>query len=1155
VSQTFGNGSNGTTPTPVPGPAECVRSGRATLLGGEALPHSVVAVSYALELALPDPNNATATRFTGTVTGTLRATQRTSCFMVHAVGLETLALTVTVDGRLAETEVVREEANMWSVVNLKGNATLEEGSVVVYVTKYAGSVGTARPDGLYRGRNAVGAHDAGLMLATHMQYLHAREVFPVLDEPAFKALWTATIAVPEVLARDGTSVLFNTPEDVPAQRVEGGLRYHAFEQTLIPLAPYLVALAVGDFDVVAVTQADGLVHEIVGPRGASAYLSYALDASRTIVAAYEGELGAAARGYTLRSMTKRIRHVASAFAGGAMENMGLIIYANSNLLVDPVSSTLAERQRVKVVMAHELAHMWFGDLVTTVSWRQLFNNEGMAEYMQYVAVDHTDPDWNLWTMTTGEGYLATRQRALRLDLAGSNSPVIVNATAKGDNNAITYVKGACINRQVHALVGTSTYREAMTDDYLSKYKLGNANVDQWIQAVADAVAASAAGGSELARAAPHVARDLLTKAGFPVVTITTTDGAGNITAAAAQAPVAAAGALAGTLWHVAVPLSIRTAAAGHREVAKLDLNFAGAAGAASRIYTRDPADGDHVFATVADAGSFYGLVRYDSLATWKAASSYYASPATAQSKRVTFFQSMVALVETSNDLIEVLSAGTAAATPTCVAPFDKVPPVGSVTKADALEVIRLLLEAWAPLARAVEGNATLVAEVAAGIETLVKPAADDLGFGVPVPNPSPSPTPSPNGSNGTNASLAASTASLRALSSRRLGSGSTDLSEVLRRDAATAVEREVAAARRASRRIAMGPAYRALRRAASLRRDDDDSATGRDAEAGVFAAAGRRLLSYAAAGGNNNNNNNNNNDIDSVLEEDAEDELARASVMFYAVYFAVADYQDQASRVFAGFHKEGKTVPQDVLEAVLWGAMRAGSEEDVQAVLATYKSLNGTAMAGYYAFALGGARADDCDAAIAAISNDIEDDRVALENLAGSLRLNPDCKAKAWARFKTIAPVFWGAEGRTVREIERTPFLSDSFIGAFATEEEYFALEAFLLAHTDKLPIEYVRSVLSRAALGVNVLRANSGDPPFVPPEVTPTPTPEPPAPSPEPEKGGGGSKVLYIVLGVAGGLALLGGVGYFAMRRPTHDRVPGFESPLVRDSRAQYSS
>ena len=156
-----------------------------------------------------------------------------------------------------------------------------------------------------------------------------------------------------------------------------------------------------------------------------------------------------------------------------MENWGLVTYRESCLLVDPKESSAGTKQYVALIVGHELAHMWFGNLATLEWWTHLWLNEGFASFIEYMCVDHCFPEYDIWTQFMDADYT----RALRLDALNNSHPieVVVGHPAECDEifDAISYSKGASVIRMLHQYMGDEMFRKGL-NHYLTKFQYKNA---------------------------------------------------------------------------------------------------------------------------------------------------------------------------------------------------------------------------------------------------------------------------------------------------------------------------------------------------------------------------------------------------------------------------------------------------------------------------------------------------------------------------------------------------------------------------------------------------------------------------------------------------------------------------------------------------------
>ena len=332
------------------------------------------------------------------------------------------------------------------------------------------------------------------LLATQFESHHAREVFPCIDEPGAKAVFNLTLTTEQHV-----TVLSNMP--VANQVTEDG----HLVTTFLPspkMSSYLLAWIVGDLQKVSGKTERGVEVNIWStPVQPIASLDFALDIAIRSIEFYESYFGT---DYPL----PKSDHVALPdFTSGAMENWGLITYREIALLADPATTSISSKQYIATVIAHELAHQWFGNLVTMKWWNDLWLNESFATLMEYLAVDALEPGWNMWLeFSTNESIMALRRDAIdgvqsvRIDV---NTPEEINTIFDG---AIVYAKGARLLRMLQQYVGNDDFQSALKS-YFKSHAYGNTEaVDLW-QAI------DQASGKDISK----LMTTWLSQPGYPVV--------------------------------------------------------------------------------------------------------------------------------------------------------------------------------------------------------------------------------------------------------------------------------------------------------------------------------------------------------------------------------------------------------------------------------------------------------------------------------------------------------------------------------------------------------------------------------------------------------------------------------------------------------------
>ena len=368
---------------------------------------------------------------------------------------------------------------------------------------------------------------------TQFESDHARRAFPSFDEPHWKTPWTLTLTVP----KDDVAVS-NTPV-VSEQPAADGWKEVRFAPTQ-PLPSYLVALGVGPFDVVDGGKA-GLKQtqlRYIVPRGRAAQVRYAAQATPRLLELLEAYFGIP---YPFEKLDSLAIPITTNF--GAMENPGLITYRSGLLLATPDREDERFRKAYAGVGAHEIAHQWFGDLVTMRWWDDVWLNESFATWMARKAVLQFEPAWE------PHGYRAhERQEALLADrMATARSvrrPVETRNDLAGAFSAITYQKGGSILHMYETALGEARFQEGVRR-YLKRHAWGNASAQDFFAALADGDQHLAAGMA-----------DFVQQPGVPVVDVSVDCSGAPATATLRQQRFVPAGAAPGSgRW--AIPVCLR----------------------------------------------------------------------------------------------------------------------------------------------------------------------------------------------------------------------------------------------------------------------------------------------------------------------------------------------------------------------------------------------------------------------------------------------------------------------------------------------------------------------------------------------------------------------------------------------------------------------
>lgn len=319
--------------------------------------------------------------------------------------------------------------------------------------------------GFYRSKYMVDGHEY-YMATTQFESTDARRAFPSFDEPSMKAIFDVSLMIPPL-----TTAISNTLETEVIEH-EGGYKVVNFAPTP-KMSTYLLAFIIGQFEFIEGKTKRGVVVRIFVTPGKKSQAIFALETAIKTLDFYEQYFDI---DYPLPVLDLI---AVPDFAAGAMENWGAVTYRETAILVDDVHSSAANKQWVALVIAHELAHMWFGDLVTMEWWTHLWLNEGFASYIEYLAVDKLFPEWDIWTQFVQLDHAG----ALSLDGLKTTHAIEVDVHHPSEISeifdAVSYSKGASVIRMLSTYLGEKDFRDGLRQ-YLKKHAYGNAStVDLW----------------------------------------------------------------------------------------------------------------------------------------------------------------------------------------------------------------------------------------------------------------------------------------------------------------------------------------------------------------------------------------------------------------------------------------------------------------------------------------------------------------------------------------------------------------------------------------------------------------------------------------------------------------------------------------------------
>ena len=399
--------------------------------------------------------------FYGEETITLQVARKTKEIVLHSAELAVLSA-ILHDGKTSQEAVITYDLEKERVTCTCPHDILP-GEKKLQVT--FNGILNDRMRGFYRSQYAIDG-EKQYMAVTQLESTDARRVFPSFDEPAHKAIFTISLQIPK-----GHTAISNTIEEVVSEH-ESGYTLVKFVPTP-KMSTYLLAVLVGKFEKIETKTPEGITVRVFTTPGKTHQAQFALDTAAKILSFYNSYF---AFDYPLPVMDLI---AVPDFDAGAMENWGAVTFRETALLVDPVKSSAANKQRVTLVIAHELAHMWFGNLVTMEWWTHLWLNEGFACYIEYLATNAIFPEWEIW-----DQFIVTEHNdALSLDGLANTHPIQVEVKHPSEIveifDQVSYAKGASVIHMLATYLGAEVFQKGL-QVYLKKHAYANAKTeDLW----------------------------------------------------------------------------------------------------------------------------------------------------------------------------------------------------------------------------------------------------------------------------------------------------------------------------------------------------------------------------------------------------------------------------------------------------------------------------------------------------------------------------------------------------------------------------------------------------------------------------------------------------------------------------------------------------
>ncbi|KAF6124143.1 endoplasmic reticulum aminopeptidase 1 [Phyllostomus discolor] len=426
------------------------------------LPEYIIPVHYDLMIHA----NLTTLTFEGTTAVDITASQPTTAIILHSNRLQISKATLRkgAGARQSEEPLRVLEHLPHEQIALLAPEPLVAGLPYTVVIDYAGNLSESF-HGFYKSTYRTKEGEVRVLASTQFEPTAARMAFPCFDEPAFKASFSIKIR------REPRHLAISNMPLVKSVTVAEGLIEDHFDVT-VKMSTYLVAFIISDFKSVSKMTKSGVKVSVYAVPDKINQADYALGAAVTLLEFYEDYFGIP---YPL---PKQDLAAIPDFQSGAMENWGLTTYRESSLLFDAEKSSASSKLGITMTVSHELAHQWFGNLVTMEWWNDLWLNEGFAKFMEFVSVRVTHPE-----LRVGDYFFGKCFDAMEVDALNSSHPVstlVENpAQIREMFDEVSYEKGACILNMLMDYLGADTFKSGIVH-YLQKYSYKNTkNEDLW----------------------------------------------------------------------------------------------------------------------------------------------------------------------------------------------------------------------------------------------------------------------------------------------------------------------------------------------------------------------------------------------------------------------------------------------------------------------------------------------------------------------------------------------------------------------------------------------------------------------------------------------------------------------------------------------------
>jgi aminopeptidase N len=421
----------------------------------QRLPQTAAPERYSLKLT-PDLDAA---RFAGEETIAVQVKSPTRAITLNAVNLTIGEVAITAAGKTQKAAVAADAAQEMATLTVA--EPIPAGPAEIHIS-YTGVLND-KLRGFYLARSGERRY-----AVTQFEPTDARQAFPSFDEPAYKAVFDLTVVAP---AQD--VVISNT---LPVSDTPGPAGRHTVHFAPTPrISSYLVAILVGEFECIA-GGADGVPIRVCAPPGRPEMGRFGLQAAESAMRFYN-------RYFSIKYPYGKLDLIAIPdFEAGAMENVGAITFRDIALLLDEKTASVPMQKEVALVIAHEMAHQWFGDLVTTAWWDDIWLNEGFATWMESKPVAAWKPEWHLEMDEESSADYAKSSDALL-----ATRPIHQSAETTPQINAlfdaIAYNKAAAVVRMIESYVGPEVFRQGV-NAYIEAHANGNATAPDFWNAIA-----------------------------------------------------------------------------------------------------------------------------------------------------------------------------------------------------------------------------------------------------------------------------------------------------------------------------------------------------------------------------------------------------------------------------------------------------------------------------------------------------------------------------------------------------------------------------------------------------------------------------------------------------------------------------------------------